>query len=1051
MKKNVTHFLKSALLSVCAVVSLLLAGTQSGYAQPGAMMQLQEVTGVVVDQQGNPIIGATVELKDSFGAVAVATDLEGRFTLNAPKSGILVFSYVGYMTHEVEIAGRTNITVSMVEDTQTLEDVVVVGYGVQKRSSLTGSISQVKAEDMEARTITTASQALQGKTSGVQVLSGSARPGASPSIRIRGIGSNSSTEPLYVVDGRIASGIAGIDPNDIESMEVLKDGASAAIYGAQAGNGVILITTKKGKGSGRITYDYQRTVQSLAYVPHVMNSEQYIDYYTEAGAWTLADFYNNWDFKTNTDWIRAATENSVMERHNVTFSAGDFGKSLYISGSYLNNDGIVSGGKDFYERLTGMINASWKIKPWLEIGTNNQIEYYASSSVAEGSEYGGYILALLTLDPLTKPWYSVEDMPRHMKDTYYDSSLPPMLTDKDGNVYSSSYFNAGENRNPFIQRDSSSSLAQGFNINGTTYLNFMPMKDLTFTSRISYVLSAGESYGVNHDYTDNRKYFNQYLSVNASASVNSYYQWENFLNYQKSIGDHHMSAMLGMSYSQSRSFGVNGSVAGVEGDLGFQKDDPLFHYFAYKTPGADDNVGGGEAGYSRKNSYFGRLSYEYAGKYLLQASLRADAADSSVLPIATRWGYFPAASAGWVVSQEEFMQDTQDWLSHLKLRASWGQNGSIAGLGGYRYDVVITSAGTYPTGNVLPNGNWEYITSYMPSAAGNPELKWETAEQTNIGVDARFFGDRLSVSADWFVKNTKDLIVPGIKPSTVMGATASPMNVGNIMNRGIELELGWQDNIGNFHYGIRGNISTIENKVTEIHETLNALDGQTFHTYGAITRFETGRPAWYLYGYEFAGIDPNTGNPTFVDQLTEDSDGDGVFDMGDGTIDDKDKTMIGNPMADITYGLTFNAAWKGFDVIVFGTGAIGNDIYACLNRSDYNLNKLTYYTENRWTETNKTGTTPKAGASEMDKYYLSSANVFDGSYFKIKQIQVGYTFPKHLTKRLNVENLRIYASLDDYFTFTDYIGFDPEITNGGVDKGTYPTSRKVVAGLSLAF
>ena len=313
MKKNVTHFLKSALLSVCAVVSLLLAGTQSGYAQPGAMMQLQEVKGVVVDQQGNPVIGATVELKDSFGAVAVATDLEGRFTLNAPKSGILVFSYVGYMTHEVEIAGRTNITVSMVEDAQTLEDVVVVGYGVQKRSSLTGSISQVKAEDMEARTITTASQALQGKTSGVQVLSGSARPGASPSIRIRGIGSNSSTEPLYVVDGRIASGIAGIDPNDIESMEVLKDGASAAIYGAQAGNGVILITTKKGKGSGRITYDYQRTVQSLAYVPQVMNSEQYIDYYTEAGAWTLADFYNNWDFNAAGEAFEIMTGKNIYD------------------------------------------------------------------------------------------------------------------------------------------------------------------------------------------------------------------------------------------------------------------------------------------------------------------------------------------------------------------------------------------------------------------------------------------------------------------------------------------------------------------------------------------------------------------------------------------------------------------------------------------------------------------------------------------------------------------------------------------------------------------
>lgn len=1049
MKKNVTHFLKSALKGV-ATLALALMTITSVNAQPGVGLKLQKVSGVVVDQEGQPIIGATVELKDAFGGNAVATDLDGRFVIEAPASGVLVFSYIGYRTHEVEIAGRTNVTVSMIQEARQLEELVVVGYGVQKRSSLTGAVSQVKAEDMEARTVTTATQALQGKTSGVQVLSGSARPGASPSVRIRGIGSNSSTEPLYVVDGRIASGIAGIDPNDIESMEVLKDGASAAIYGAQAGNGVVLITTKKGQGSGKITYDFQRTVQSVAHIPKVMNAEQYIDYYTEGGQISLESFYNNWDFQTNTNWVEAAMESSIMERHNVTFSAGDMGKSLYISGSYLNNDGIVAGDKDFYERLTGMVNASWKIKPWLEIGTNNQVEYYAASSVAEGSEYGGYLLSLITLDPLTKPWYSVDELPKHMRDSYYDTSHAPMLTDKDGNVYGVSHFVTGENRNPFIQRDSSKSLSQGFNLNGTTYLNFNPTKNLTFTSRISYVLSGSESYGVSYDYFDSQQYQQGHLSVNASASLSTYYQWENFLNYQKSIEDHHFGAMLGTSYSQSRSFGVSGSKYGGDGDLGFQKDDPLFHYFAYATSTANDDVSGGEANYSRKNSYFGRLNYDYAGKYLLQASLRADAADSSVLPIETRWGYFPAASAGWVISQEEFMENAQNVVSHLKLRASWGQNGSVAGLGGYRYATVIGAAGNYPTGNVLDNGNWEYITGYLPSATGNPELKWETAEQTNIGVDARFLKDRLSVSADWFVKNTKDLIVTGITPSTVVGNTASPVNAGNIQNKGWELEVAWQDNIGQLYYGIRGNISKIENKVTYIHETLDAIDGQGFHTYGAITRFEEGRPAWYFYGYEFAGIDAETGNPTFVDQPTVWDEATGQY-VGDGVITDADKTMIGKGMADYTYGITFNAAYKGFDVIVFGTGSVGNDIYACLNRSDYTLNKLTYYTENRWTDTNKTGTTPKAGASDMDKYYLSSANVFDGSFFKIKQIQVGYTFPKHLTKKLNVDNFRIYASLDDWFTFTDYPGFDPEVTNGGVDKGSYPTSKKFVAGVSLTF
>ena len=295
------------------------------------------------------------------------------------------------------------------------------------------------------------------------------------------------------------------------------------------------------------------------------------------------------------------------------------------------------------------------------------------------------------------------------------------------------------------------------------------------------------------------------------------------------------------------------------------------------------------------------------------------------------------------------------------------------------------------------------------------------------------------MNADWFVKNTKDLIVSGITPSTVVGNTASPVNAGNIQNKGLEIELGWQDMIGEFNYGIRGNVSTIKNKVTYIHETLDAIDGQTFHTYGAITRFEVGKPAWYFYGYEFAGIDPQTGNPTFNDI------------NNDGAITDADKTMIGKGMADVTYGITLTAGWKGFDLVVFGTGAAGGDIYSCLNRPDYTLNKLTYWTENRWKVDNTTGTTPKAGAADLDKYYTSSGVVFDGSYFKIKQVQLGYTFPANMMKKIRVQNLRVYASLDDFFTFSDYPGFDPEITNMGVDKGSFPTSKKVVAGLSLTF
>ena len=1001
----------------------LMAGTTT-YAQTGT------VQGTVSDPDGEPLIGVSVRIKDANAGVV--TDIDGNYTIRANNGQTLVFSYVGFLTHEAKVTGPT-MNVTLEPDNRQLDEVVVVGYGVQKKSSLTGAISQVKAEDMENRTITSATQALQGKTAGVQIYSGSARPGASPQVRIRGISSNGSCDPLYVVDGRVASDIAGIDPNDIASMEVLKDGASAAIYGAAAGNGVVLITTKKGSGNGKITYDFQFTSQSLGKVPHVMNSEQYIDYYTEAGLISKDIIYNNWDFETNTDWVKTTFENSKMQRHMVAFQAGNDRGSLYLSLSYLNNNGMVVGNSDTYERLTGMINASWKIKPWLEVGTNNQIEHYRSKSVAEGNEYGSLILAALVTDPLTRPTYTEENMTAAMRRVLNSSR-----SDGNGNYYGVSPYVSSENPNPLIMRDRSLNQNRGYNINGSTYLNLTPVKGLLFTSRLSYRLSASESYGVSFDYYGNSTQKQDYLQVSASAYTPTYYQWENFANYTRDFGKHHAGLMLGMSYSQSRSFGLSGSMKGDDSDIGFKKDDPLFWYFAYANATASKSLSGGEASYTHKLAYFGRANYEYDNKYLAQFSLRADAADSSVLPRPKRWGYFPAASLGWVISEESFMEKTRGYLNHLKIRASWGRNGSTASLGGYSYANVIAGTGNYPTGN-----GFEYRPGYAPSSTGNDDLKWETSEQTNIGVDARLFNGRLSFTADWFNKETKDLIVTGITPSTVVGNTASPVNAGNITNKGFEFELGWTDRIGDFGYSVRGNIATLRNKVTYIHETLNAIDGTSFHTYGAITRFEKGHPAWYFYGYEFAGINPETGDPTFVDR------------NNDGSITDADKTEIGKGMPDFTYGLTLTANWKGLDLIVFGAGSQGNDIYCCLNRSDFTLNKLTYFTEDRWRPNHTNGSMPAAGAAEMDKFMTSTASVFDGSYFKIKQIQLGYTIPQNWTRKAFIDNLRVYCSLEDFFTFTKYKGFDPEVTGVGsalgVDKGSYPNAKKVVVGLNVTF
>jgi TonB-linked SusC/RagA family outer membrane protein len=1014
------------------LVFMMLVAFPSAFAQ-----QKLKVTGRVVDQKTQePLIGVSVIEKGTTNGIM--SDMDGRYVLTVAKGATLVFSYVGYQQIQKAVTAST-LNVSLQEDTKLLDEVVVVGYGVQKKSSLTGAVSQVKSEDMAARTITRPEQALQGKTAGVSVLSSSAKPGASPSIRIRGISSNGSCEPLYVIDGRIAADIGGIDPNDIESMEVLKDASSAAIYGSRAGNGVVLITTKKGKGAGKITYDFQLTFQSLNKVPKVMNAEQYIDYYIDAGKLTETGVYKYWDGKTNTDWTKVAFETSIMQRHNITFQSGNDKGSLYTSLTYLNNNGMIVGNSDVYKRYTGMINANYNIKPWLELGTNNQIEYYKSRSVAEGSEYSSLMLAVMQLDPLTKPTYTVDDMPDNMKEILNNpSTYGTLLSDGHGNYYGVSPYEVSGNVNPLIMRDEAYNESRGFNINGSTYLNFKPIKGLVITSRLGYRLSSTSSYGYTNDYYASSQAHQKFMSVSSSDYSPTYFQWENFANYMHSFGKHNVTLMFGTHYSESRTFGVAGSITGSDDDLGVKKDDPLFYYFAYATSSATKAISGGEAIYTRKLSYFGRVNYEFENKYLAQFSLRADAADNSVLPIDKRWGYFPAFSLGWVMSEEPFMKSTSNWLSNLKFRFSWGQNGSTASLGSYLYANVIASTGGYPFSNDLT-----YNYGYLPSSTGNNQLKWETSEQTDLGFDARFLDSRLSLTVDYYNKKTKDLIVTGITPSTIVGNTASPVNAGDITNKGLEVEVGWQERINDFHYGIRANIATLKNKVTYLHESLDAIEGTTFHSYGAITRFEKGKPAWYFYGYKFTGIDPKTGDPTFEDR------------DNNNTITEADKTKIGKGIPDFTYGITLTAAWKGLDFIVFGTGSQGNDIYSCFDRQDYLVNKLTDYTKDRWTSSNTSGTRPRAGANDMSKYYTSSASVYDGSYFKIKQIQLGYSFPSRWLKKAFINSLRIYGSLEDFFTFTKYKGFDPEVTGVGsalgVDKGSYPTSKKVVCGLSITF
>ncbi|SEW11358.1 TonB-linked outer membrane protein, SusC/RagA family [Prevotella sp. khp7] len=993
----------------------------------------QGVKGTVIDENGEPVIGATIVDKVNSQNAAI-TDFDGRFTINVNAGKTIVVSYIGYETQE--LAAKNGMTVRLQPDNKVLDEVVVVGYGVQKKSSVTGAISQVKPEDMENRTISNAQQALQGKTSGVQIISTSAAPGSSPTVRVRGYSSNKSSEPLYVVDGVRLSDISGIDPATIASMEILKDAASAAIYGAEAGNGVVLITTKKGKaGQGKIAYDFMWTDESLARIPKMLNAKEYMQYMVEGNLFTQDYMNANWDGKTDTKWTDVAFTHGHMQKHNFSFTGGNDRGNYYLALSYLNNDGIVKGDADTYKRLTATVNGEYKIKDWLKVGTTNQVEKYNVRQVSTNNEYGSLLTAVLMMDPLTPDTYGKE-LPANLQ--AYQAMGKTFLQDGNDNYYGVSQFYNGEQYHPMIMRDNGLNKNSGFNVTGSVYGDFTLIPNLTVTSRFGYRLTGTRSSSTSLPFFGNAVQSRDYVDQSNTSSTTIYYQWENFANYMKSFGNHTVSAMVGMSFQDSSYDYVTGQLTS-NGEDAIKKNDPLFYYLNYANASATKGVSG-ETTSSTKFSYFGRLGYDFLGRYMLQASLRADAADLSKLSPKKRWGYFPAVSVGWTISEEKFFAPLKKAFDSLKFRASWGQNGSLSALSGYSYSTDIALGGLYPFGSGI-----QYTQAAAPSTMGNEDLKWETSEQLNFGLDGILMGGRLTFGVDYFTKKTKDLLVWNTTPSLVIGGATSPINAGNVENKGFEFELGWRDHIGDFSYGIRANLSTLSNKVTYIDPSITRLAGSTFHTY-TITYFEQGYPVYYFRGFEFDKINPETGDPMFKDI------------NGDGVVNNDDLTDIGNAIPDFTYGITLNAAYKGFDLTVFGTGSHGNKIFNCINRPDYatsNKMKEVLY-DDRWNPTNTTGTKPRAGANDMDKYVDSSAMIYDGSYFKIKQIQLGYTLPKNVLSKVGISNARVYGSLDDFFTFSSYPGFDPEAaanttTGMGVDKGAYPTSKKVVLGFNIEF
>lgn len=1035
----------------------LLALLSIGYMS--AMAQFQ-VNGTVVDASDNePLIGATIMESGSHNGCT--TDINGNFSLNVKSgSSTLIVSYVGYATAKVPIQNNKQLSIRLNKEDNSLDEVVVVGYGVQKKSDLTGAVSSVNANDIKGLATTDAAAALQGKAAGVQIINTSGAPGQGAKIRIRGYSSNSGElGPLLIVDGLKVDNIQYLDPSMIKSMEVLKDAASAAIYGAEAGNGVILITTKTGDGGDskpRVIYSFKAINQRLGKTPELFGPKDWIRYKELSGEdmKTLCEQYGvNYNNPQGTDWIKEIFEPSWATQHSVTFQGGNDKGHFFTSINYVDNDGIVKGKKDTYQRLSAQLNADYQLYSWIKVGTNTSIERWHTRSITQQSAYGSMLTPALLLDPLTPVyWDTFDELTQDMKNKY-ETDPSHILIAPNGKYYATSKFYNDDNGNPLLQLDRNNNKNSGFTIRGTGFLDLMPFKGFVFTSRFSYRISQSNSHNYSTPYYMNGQAKATDYEISAAANNGYYYQWENFINYNNDFGKHNVGAMVGMSYTQSKTDNVTASAKGNGGEKILTGDFSNFQFLNYVNSAETTTKSiGNLPSLVTSLSYFGRVLYSFDNRYSVQFNFRADAFDTSKLPKKKRWGKFPSVSLGWTMSNESFIRDNinPSAISFIKIRGSWGRNGNVNVLTNYPYTAPIAlNQAWYQYGDDPSQHYGSYMTGFA-----NPDLHWETSEQFDLGLDMRFLDSRLTVGLDYYNKNTKDLLI-NVNTVPEVYHNETTINAGKINNRGFEAEVGWHDNVGDFNYSVNANMATLRNRVSDLYDGIDrfttakgGVDGTNNLVHSAL---EVGHPLWFFRAYDYVGVDKATGEGRFRNKAGEI--------VSSSELKDEDMTDIGWSVPTFNYGITINLEYKGIDFTVFGTGVAGNKIFNILYRADSPMrNSMKYYYDNAWSKNNQNAKMPSVESVAHDQiFWSSSASMFNGSYFKFKQIQLGYTLPRKLTMKAFIKDLRFFVSLDDFFTISNYPGMDPETAttgnNGGMgyDIGSYPTMKKVTLGATIGF
>ena len=1056
-----------------AGIFLLLLATGTSFAAYGDLQQSGRTVTCVVSDNAGPVIGAYVVVRGTMNGGS--TDADGRVVLNnVPDNTTLVVTYLGYVTQEIALMNnQTFVEIILQEDAQALEEVVVVGYGVQKKKLVTGATVQVSGDDIAKLNTISPFTALQSQAPGVTIVQNNGQPGSGFKVTIRGLGTIGASSPLYVIDGVVGGNLDNINPNDIESIDVLKDAASAAIYGSRAANGVILVTTKQGKlGKTTVTYDGFYGQQFLAKTPDLLTAQEYMIIQDEvrfnegnpAYDWANllpADLYQsvmNGSWK-GTNWFKEAyNEGAPTQNHAVGVTGGSDLSKFSLGFSYSGSEGIL--GKPVhaqFERYTARINSEHVILKGrdfdiIKFGETLYYTYTSNNGVATGNIYWNAIHNLLVANPLLPvtnadgDWFN-----------YYDKQDTGWKFDG----------NAGNPIGAFSNNGQGLNQSKSYSLRTTAYLEIQPIKNLVFRSQFGYNMSASNyrSYTAISAWSNNAR--TSIDNVSQSGSMGHDWKLDNTLSYSFNLTDNQFDIIIGQTaekWGMGQNISASGSNSIFPGYINPTTDIRSVMNYAWvdntkPTELSQRGAGGSVWGEGAIASFFGRINYNYKEKYMATVIFRADG--SSNFARGKRWGYFPSASVGWTISNEDFMAGASDIIDFLKIRASWGQNGNCS-IANFQY--LSTIAFDVSNGYYFASDKKTQTVGGYADILANPDVSWETSEQLNIGLDARFARGRLGLAFDWYQKMTRDWLLTAPIPA-VYGLNAPAVNGGDVMNTGVELALNWDDFVGDFRYGISLNGSYNKNEVTRIantegiiHGAANVLSQGTTEMY----RAEVGYPLGYFYGYKTAGVFQNWDqvNNTAA-KYDSAKPGDLIFvdTNGDGAITEDDRTMIGSGHPDILLGFNLYFAWKGLDFSITGAGAFGQEIAKSYRSfADSPLQNFTTDIFGRWTGEGTSNKLPRlTSGTNINWQNISDIYIEKGDYVKIQNVQIGYDF-KQAFRKLPFGQVRLYVSAQNVYTFTNYSGLDPEIGYGydqgwvqGIDLGYYPSPRTYMVGLNLKF